>query len=205
MSLEEPTIGSAWQMNVGNGKENNKIGVLSLVLEKTAQVAQIVIAIALLVLCHECSALNTLVADMKIDQGRNSPLTEILSAGIQVRLSQIRCCGCHARDCARRSCSKREPVYWFLQNGAGNTFTDMDILGLAALRNGTWIPAMVNSVSIYSLFVPCTVQSPRVGTPIVAGDSGTVAAGTRDTPQFAKRCRYFTWTSKVLLIPTSIL
>ena len=42
-------------------------------------------------------------------------------------------------------------VYWFLQNGAGNTFTDMDILGLAALRNGTWIPAMVNSVSILSI------------------------------------------------------
>jgi hypothetical protein len=192
-------------MNIGGGK-GSKIGVLSLVLEKTAQVAQIVIAIALLVLCHECSALNTLVADMKIDQGRNSPLTEILATGIQVRPSQIRCCGCHARDCARRSCSKHEPVYWFLQNGAGNTFTDMDILGLAALRNGTWIPAMVNSVSIriFCLFVPCTVQSPRVGTPIAAGDSGTVAAGTRGvTPQFAKRCRYFMWTSKVLLNPMS--
>ena len=90
MSLTEPAIGgSAWQMNGGDGK-GSKIGVLSLVLEKTAQVAQIVIAIALLVLCHECSALNTLVADMKIDQGRNSPLTEILSAGIQVRLWLLR-------------------------------------------------------------------------------------------------------------------
>lgn len=162
--LEEPTLGSAWQMNVPDGKVGSKLGMLSVVLEKSAQVAQIVIAIALLVLCHECSALNTLVADMKIDQGKNSPLTEILSTGIQVRLSQ-------ALRMLSRLCALKLLVLSVsrelasAQNGAGNTFTDMDVLGLAALRNGTWIPAMVNSVS--TPFIRAgNVQSPRVGTAI---------------------------------------
>ena len=75
----------AWQKKGDGG--GGKCGLLSLVLEKVSQVSQIVIAIALMILCHDCRSMATLVADMKLDQGKASPITEILATGIQVRSS----------------------------------------------------------------------------------------------------------------------
>lgn len=98
MSMNEPALGEDWRLNVAGGK-GARCDMLFIVLEKTAQVAQIVIAIALLVLCRECSVLSTVVADMKIDQGKDSPLTEILATGIQVCPPRPRATG--HRDCAR--------------------------------------------------------------------------------------------------------
>ena len=62
---------------------------VSLVLEKAAQVAQVVIAIAMIALCIQFSHMATLVADMKLDQGKDSPVANVLAAGIQVRRCAI--------------------------------------------------------------------------------------------------------------------
>ena len=59
------------------------------VLEKAAQLAQIIIAITMIALSVQFHHMTTLVANMKLDQGRDSPVTEILASGIQVRCCAI--------------------------------------------------------------------------------------------------------------------
>jgi hypothetical protein len=179
MSLEAPMLGEglirpaspqqpsngpqAWYKETEGAKPGAHslatIEMAGLVLEKVAQVSQIVIAISLIVLCAECRSMSTSIAEvstsvaelstsvagMQIDQGKGSPVTEIIATGIQVRHHQpdsmltlfLHCPDRLTRPGGVRTCT---------QNGARNTFYDIDFLGVSALRNGTWVPAVVNSV-----------------------------------------------------------